>query len=503
MLPVMSVQRWYTASRHVYKNDIFQCFSRITLSVFLLFFIAGCERAPDTLEKIQADGVIRVITRNGPTTYFHDKDGLTGFEYSLLQEFAKELDVELDIHTEHSLDSLVNRASLGGFHLAAAGLTPTPERNKLLLFSAPYFSITEQLVYRQGENRPRKVSDIENARIAVQSGSSHAERLRELSASFPGLQWTEHDDLEPLDLVEMLDRGEIDYTVVDSNFMLINRGLFPGLRIGFDLSEPEELAWALPKSERGSRFEAAINQFFDRIKSDGTLIRLREYYYGHADDVEAIGTYTFARNVNRLLPKYETQIREVAQEFGLDWRLLAAISYQESHWNPKAKSRTGVRGMMMLTLPTAKEMGVKNRLDPLQSLRGGAKYFLKIRSRLPERIQEPDRSWFALAAYNVGRGHLEDARIITQRQGKDPDRWTDVAEHLPLLAKRRWYSKARHGYARGYEPVTYVQNIRHYYSYLVWEEMARNRVKPQQKVKGESDIAQYVPEALNKSLGTL
>jgi membrane-bound lytic murein transglycosylase F len=193
------------------------------------------------------------------------------------------------------------------------------------------------------------------------------------------------------------------------------------------------------------------------------------------------------------LPKYEELVRSVAEEYQLDWQLLAAISYQESHWNPYARSPTGVRGMMMLTSNTAGEMNVENRLDPVQSLRGGARYFKKVKRLLPGDIIEPDRTWFALAAYNIGRGHLEDARVITERQGGDPDRWVDVKERLPLLQKSKYYRSTRHGYARGSEPVTYVKNIRHYYNILAWQDI--NKHRPLAPIVVED----YVPEVLKTS----
>ena len=191
-----------------------------------------------------------------------------------------------------------------------------------------------------------------------------------------------------------------------------------------------------------------------------------------------MGSHTFNRNMRKTLPNYQALIQQVADEYQLDWHLLAAIAYQESHWNPLATSPTGVRGMMMLTLPTARELGVENRLDPLQSLRGGARYLKNIKRRLPQRIAEPDLTWFALAAYNIGMGHLEDARVITQRLGANPDVWVDVMAHLPYLQKSKYYKTVRHGFARGTEPVTYVQNIRHYYSILEWQDIAQNRPLP-------------------------
>ena len=154
-------------------------------------------------------------------------------------------------------------------------------------------------------------------------------------------------------------------------------------------------------------------------------------------------------------------------KYAVDWRLLAAIGYQESHWQPRAISSTGVRGLMMLTLRTAKEVNIKNRLDPVSSIRGGAEYFVKQWHRLPEDIVEPDRSWFALAAYNVGFSHLKDAWQITQWQGNDPTQWVNVSKSLPLLANKQWYPHLSHGYARGWEPVIYVNNIRSYHEILI------------------------------------
>jgi membrane-bound lytic murein transglycosylase F len=158
----------------------------------------------------------------------------------------------------------------------------------------------------------------------------------------------------------------------------------------------------------------------------------------------------------------------VARETREDWRLLAAIGYQESKWDPTAVSPTGVKGLMMLTAETAQRLGVKDREDPRQSIFGGARYLQKMRETIPERVPEPDRTWLALAAYNLGYGHLEDGRILTQMHGKDPDSWQDVREHLPLLGQERWYMQVKRGYARGWEAVKFVDNVRGYLDILEW-----------------------------------
>ena len=193
-----------------------------------------------------------------------------------------------------------------------------------------------------------------------------------------------------------------------------------------------------------------------------------ERNYGHVEDFDYVGTKIFRRHIEKRLPTYQAFFEKAANKQDVDWRLIAAIGYQESHWNPDAVSPTGVRGIMMLTLKTAKDMKIKNRLDPESSISGGARYFKKTHGRMDKNIAEPDRTWMAMAAYNVGYGHLQDARKITVKLKKNPNLWIDVKQALPLLAKSKWYKQTRYGYARGWEPVRYVENIRSYYDILKW-----------------------------------
>jgi membrane-bound lytic murein transglycosylase F len=261
--------------------------------------------------------------------------------------------------------------------------------------------------------------------------------------------------------------GSIDYTVVDSNVFAIHKAYFPKLKVAFPLIKDEPFAWFYPKDGDLSLYKEA-EKFLAKIKADGTLLQLKERYYGHLDQLNYVGARTFISHIKRRLPRYLPLFHKAAEQLGIDWRLLAAISYQESHWRPQATSPTGVRGMMMLTQITAREMGIRNRLNPAQSIEGGAQYFDKTRDRIPEHIKNPDRTWMALAAYNIGLGHLEDARILAEKQGMKPDSWLDVQKILPLLQKKTWYRQTKHGYARGSETVKYVQNIRRYYDVLTW-----------------------------------
>lgn len=470
---------------------------RSRVALLMAAMLATACQEPDHLDAIREAGVLRVVTRNGPTTYYQDRHGPAGFEYELALRFASELGVELEIRTEHSLEALFQALERGEADIAAAGLTITPERRTRLNFSTPYMDILQYVLYRRGETRPREPADLIGKRLHLMAHSSHAETLRQLQKEHPQLLWVESTDVETVDLLDMLEDGVIDHTVIDSNEFLANRSFYLGLGSAFPLGPPSQLAWAMSRSDSSQRLHQEVDRFFTEQIGQGRINQLIERFYSHSEDNNQVDSQTFTRALSMKLAQYESLIKSVAQEYELDWRLLAAISYQESHWDPLARSPTGVRGMMMLTLPTAQAMGVTNRLDAEQSLRGGARYFRQIHRRIAPTIEEPDRTWFALAAYNVGLGHLNDARAITAEQGSDPDRWADVKKRLPLLARRKYYQHTRYGYARGSEPVNYVQNIRHYYNLMTWPDLARERTPPPQSMD------QYLPDMVKTGLNAL
>lgn len=453
-------------------------------------------KPPTTLERVMTLGELRVVSRNGPTTYYKGPFGYTGFEYIMLQGFARELGVNLVIEEEEDLEQMLSKVSRGQTHIAAAGLTVTESRQHKVRFNFPYLEVNQQLLYNSREEAPESPADLVGKEILVVAKSSHAERLRELQKDYPGLTWREESGLEMIDLLEKVHSGKVDYAVVDSNAYELNRHTFPRARVAFNLGAPQELAWAFPKSQDQSLYNAAW-KYLERAHREGTLQRVSQRFYDHIDEVTTGGALLFSYRLEKRLPRWQEELQKAADEFDLDWRLLAAVSYQESHWNPNARSYTGVRGLMMLTQVTAREVGVSNRIDPTQSIYGGAKYLRSLLDRIPERIQGEDRTWMALAAYNVGMGHLEDARKITQSLGGNPDRWADVRQHLPKLAKRQYYKYTKHGYARGWEPVTYVRNIRNYYNIIAWNyqqeqrQMARQEPHPVQHM--ESKVSLRMP----------
>lgn len=482
------------------------CVKAVAVVAFLFMTAISVQssRVPSELERILQHGTIKVISRNGPTTYFEGREGVTGFEYELAKDFADYLGVKLEVVEMEDLGHMINRVGTQTGDFAAAGLTVTQRRQRKVKFTSPYLQVSQQVIYRRGEARPTKITDLYNKRIMVISNSSHSETLRKLQHQHKELSWDEQHDLDMLDLLELVHNGKVDYTIIDSNAYEINHPLYPRAAVAFDLTQPQDLAWAFPKQVDDSLYKKA-QAFFALSDTQLAISENYDRFYGHLGEINAGGAILFSNRIKTRLPKWENTLKAAADSQALDWHLLAALSYQESHWNPRAKSPTGVRGFMMLTLNTAKEVGVKNRLDAEQSIKGGAKYLKHLHRRLPERITEPDRTWLALAAYNIGLGHLEDARILTEFKDHNPDKWEDVKKHLPLLARRQFYKFTKHGYARGWEAVDYVQNIRNFHTILAWHEVEKQRLEDiaaSQHAKNEhSEFSSTISDAIIK-LGT-
>lgn len=437
----------------------------------ILFFASGCQQSlPESrLESILNSGVLKVGIQYGITTYYNGSVSPQGFEYEMAKGFANHLGVALEVYPYYSPAELYSNIRQGNIDIIASNIQVTQQNREQFNFSPAYQKISHKLVYLQGKTRPRDFSQLQDdIVIAADSGDSHLIRKLQNVAALPeNTHWdlVLADEQDELELIESVIEGKIQYTLVDSNLLSLARRKYPELSIAFTVNEETPVAWALPKAEDDSILSALI-EYFGIIRQNGVLLALEDKYFGHVRQFNYVDTTLFLKAAKEVLPKYRNWFKQYSGE--LDWRLMAAMSYQESHWNPRAKSPTGVRGMMMLTLPTARDWKVKSRLDPEQSIRGGSNYFNSLLRRIPARIQHPDRLWFALAAYNIGLGHLEDARIITQKLGANPDLWVDVKKHLPLLRQKRHYKRTRYGYARGNEAVTYVANIRRYYDSLVY-----------------------------------
>ena len=430
------------------------------------FLLSGDDH-PTFLEQVLQRGSVTMLTRNGASTYYIGPDGPTGPEVELARDFADYLGVELEIEVASAfgqLDGMLERRQ-GDF--IAANLTRTPERELTYNFGPDYMETSTVVVYRRGQPRPESLADLAGRKIMVIAGSSYEEILRDAESEVDDLQWEPREDVGMEELLLAVADGAIDATLVDTNIFSLSGQYYPRIDAAFTLPGSLPHAWAFHPGSDDSLVQRA-RSFIRQIEHSGRLAELLEAFYAPARGMDRVGMFQFLRQVRLRLPPFIPIFRETAEAYGLDWRLLAAIGYQESHWDPEASSYTGVRGLMMLTRRTANQLGVTDRLDPRQSIDGGARYFLQLRDRLPARIPEPDRTWMALAAYNMGMGHLEDTRVLTEAQGGNPDSWRDVEQRLDLLSQEKWHSQTRYGYARGHETRQFVANIQSYYETLVW-----------------------------------
>ena len=436
-----------------------------TLLCLLAFLTAGCEYAAKPVTPLSEGGKLVVVTINGPATWYEDAQGNPGgFEHDLVALFAKELGVALEYDFVESPEKAEKALSSRRAHLAAALLPRNFDLPGGLVWGPSYRSAQYQLVWRTQDPKPRSLADLPGKRVGV-IGDSFADHLLssppKLTTPIERLQ----PDASPEDLLERVAGGGLDAALIDSARFTVARKHFPQLDVAFALGRPVDYAWRVGTVDQKPLLDR-MKEFFARISRDGTLKRLADRHFSHAARITAIDSGALIERINTMLPKLKPLFLEAERVSGYDWRLIAAIGYQESHWDPLATSPTGVRGLMMLTEDTADRLRVLDRLDPRESILGGARYLGLLAESLPSRIREPDRTWLALAAYNLGVGHLEDARILAQGKGLSPDSWQDVKLALPGLVDPATYQRLKHGYARGYEAMQFVDNVRNYHDIL-------------------------------------
>ncbi len=447
--------------RRVNVSRAWQRWIECVVGAVALSLLTSFAALPSLIDQIRILGELRVVTRHEPLAFYRGPDGIPeGPEYELARRFADELGVRLKITVVSSFAELYDALRLGSAHLAAAGLKVPAKPIDGIQFGPAYQRVREHLIYRRGALRPGSLADIGNGDLEIAAGSAHAKRLNAARDSMPNLVWIENTTADSQALLRGVADGSIDYTIADSTEFALAHDAHRDLRIAFDFPGSQSLAWAASSREPG--FVRDLSGYFARLNSEGELAAIVKRYYGRSEELEFAGARDFSRHLQSRLPLYQKWFEEAAEENSADWRLLAAIGYQESKWNPSASSAAGAKGLMQLTQMGAAQAKVANPADARQSILGGARYFSHVYAGIPDHIPEPDRTWFALAAYNIGYGHLEDARVLAQKAHRNPDAWQDVREFLPLLAEEYWYTQTENGYARGWEPVRYVDNVRDY-----------------------------------------
>jgi membrane-bound lytic murein transglycosylase F len=429
--------------------------------------LAGCKPAPPYLDQVRSRHELRVVTLNLPTCYYLGSQGTEGLEFELARSFAYQLGVTLSMYPVANERAMQAELASGRADIAAAQLTATPEWRHVGKPAEPYARIPQFVVYQRESQKPRSTLQLEKAKLAVRAGSPQERILEQLRRTVaPSLNWVETAPMNA-DPLEDVDSGNADYAIIDAREFSFSHHLYPDVHVGFELPADRPVQWIVRRG--ADDLLRAVNTFFQQQRESGRMARLIQRETGEVRSFAYEESREFQIHLTDRLPQFRPWFEQASVESGIDWRLLAAIGYQESKWDPTAVSSNGALGVMMLTSDTAEAMGIKDRTNPQLSIFAGARYLAEVREKVPDRIPEPDRTWFTVAAYNVGYGHVEDARVLAQMDGKNPDSWADVRDELPRLAEARWFQKVKRGYARGWEPVQFVDRVQRYLTLLEWQ----------------------------------
>lgn len=450
----------------IFINLIGLLFFFILLSILIHNKKIGSDLS--SVERIKKTGVLRLITNNSINTYYYYNGQPIGFEYDLALEFANFLNVDLDIVTP-GWNNMFSYLEEGKGDFLASGLAITKDRLEKVNFSIPYMTIQQHIVHHQLIFGPKNIDDLTFRTIHVRRGTSYHSRLEEIKKTGVELNYILHDNIPTEELIRMVHKREIKFTIADNNIAYLNQRYYPDIRIGIPLQKKESLAWAVNKSD--FQMLEQINKFFLYANETGILKQISDKYYANIEDSDPFDLKKFHQRIETRLPKYKKIIIEESAKYGFDWKLVAAVVYQESHFNPNARSFTNVRGLMQVTTATAEEMGIENRLNPSQSIKAGIKYLDKMMKKFDYLEDDYERVLFALASYNIGYGHVTDALKIAKNTGLDEIKWQNLKTVLPLLSKPKYYKKTKYGYARGWEPVQYVERILTYYDILKQKEI--------------------------------
>ncbi|MDQ1263496.1 MAG: rane-bound lytic murein transglycosylase [Campylobacterota bacterium] len=419
---------------------------------------------PTTLEQIKRDGVLNAVLLNSPSTYYIGADGPKGFEYDLLSAYAKYLNVKLNITVANTTKEALELSKDSNIHITSASLAKTKDKETIYNFGPSYLEVQEHVVCYRGMllngKFPKDVDNLANLKITVGEDTSYSETIELLKADGFEINATYTSEYSTEELLSKVASNEIDCTIVDSNIFSLNQRYFPDIASAFTIGNREQLAWVL--AQNSNKLKEDIYSWLNSFTQSGEMARLKDHYYGNILLFDYQDTTMFYERVKTRLPKYKDLFEKASQKYEIPFSVLAALSYQESHWNPKAQSSTGVRGLMMLTLNTASSLNVEDREDPKESIFGGARHLRETIDLLVKEVEGEDRIKFALAAYNIGMGHITDAQSLAEKMNLNPNAWQDLKKALVLLSQKKHYNTLKHGYARGTEAIKYVESIYNY-----------------------------------------
>jgi len=433
----------------------------------LALFLSACSgpldfpRAGQKLVILTHAGALNPEPKDGKP---FDSDTPSGFEHEMLLMFARELGVSAQfvIVPRHEIR---HRLAEHEGHMAAGWLFPIQD-DTYFLASDPLLETRDMLVRHEASLPIRQPEQLAGQTVYAVRGSRQLRVLRQLKEQqYPTMRVISFPSDSALDLLGAVARREVENALVDNTELSMGLNYYPTLESGLEIGDPQPIVWLFPPGGSPEFYDRA-QLFLDNLRENKQLAMLNDRYFGHLKRLTPRDISVFISRMERLLPRYQALFEKAQLETSFDWRLLAALSYQESHWDPLNTSYTGVRGIMMLTGETADRMGVSNRLDPNESIIAGARYLSILKSYIPADTPEPDRTWQAIAAYNIGPGHFNAARRLAGRLGVNGDSWFEMKTVLPLLSRPEYYSRLKSGRARGGEAVVMVENIRLFYDIM-------------------------------------
>jgi len=451
-------------------------------------FLASCQRTGESrfqdiedlrpenrithLEEIREEGALKVVTEYNSISYFLYRGQPLGFQFELLQELANHMNLALEVSVSNDLEKNFNDLQEGSVDLIAMNLTVTSSRKQYVDFTRPLLQTRQVLVQRKPEHWEkmnqgqqdaamiRNQLDLEGKVVYVQAASVYEARLRSLSNEIGGGINIREVNLESERLIHRVAMEEIDYTVCDENVGLVNATYYPQLDVGTAISFPQHVAWAVHPGSDSLR--KAIDQWITDFRMTDKYALLYHKYFTNRHSYRSIHSEYYTLESGKISP-FDEVIKKESERIGWDWRLLASVVYQESRFNPEAVSWAGAFGLMQLMPVTAKSYGITVDSPPEEQIRAGASFIKWLDERLDDIITDPEeRIKFILASYNIGLGHIQDARRLAELYDSDPNIWFDsVDKWLLKKSEPEYYTNhvVRYGFARGIETYNFVRDI--------------------------------------------
>ena len=445
------------------------------------------------LERIRERGKLVVVADYNSTSYFIYRGQPMGYQYQMLQELAKYLNLRLELKVSSDLEQSFDMLNEGDIDLIAINLTVTADRKNKVAFTYPHSQTRQVLVQRMPDKywklNPAQLQDslirnqldLAGKTVYVQKGSVYADRLKTLSDEIGEEIYIEEVPIESEQLIHMVARGEIKYAVADENVAAVNKTYFPILDIQTAISFPQNLAWAVRKDS--DELKEEIDRWLMDFKGTAKYAVIYNKYFRNQHNLNLIASDYYVLGSGKI-SRYDEIVKQEADRIGWDWRLLSSMIYQESRFNPEAVSWAGAYGLMQLMPATAGRFGVSRNSSPEAQIHAGVSFIKWLEKRFEDDIVDPEeRIKFVLASYNVGKGHVDDARRLARKFGDDPDIWSGSVENWLLNKSQPTYYRdpvVKHGYARGVETTNYVTQVldryEHYRNIVDDSLLANNQV---------------------------